>query len=612
MRRPAVLENLLSANYSSYMRTTGEFFADQEERLMSQTHSDGRSPTSLGERCRVISSRFRTRFTLHAVLPCVILLVLAACVGAAAASTGTGGESSWVTSTPPAHGSLASVNWNLPYEPPGLDPIHSINFAETEVLANLCDTLVKMNPNFTYSPDLATYSNPNPTTWIYNIRSGVKFWDGQPLTPADIIYSLNRNRDPKLGSFFSYLFSNVKSITQTGPLRVTVTLKQPDELFNQALALSAGAITEKQFDLAKGKQMGTPNVGVMCTGPYKFVNWTPGTSLTITSNPDYWNGSLKPKAGKIIFSFIATDEAQVNSLTSGQVQGMYETPVSGTATLQKSKGHLYLGASLTQFVIEPILSAIRPHSPIENVFVRQALSAAIDRQLVAKNIFNNAAAVPISRLLFAEPVYPYANSVFQNAKSSLPSLAAPSLSRAKALVGKAGHPKAPIILAYRSDGPAYNSQFAQYVKGVASQIGLNIKLDPLPTSTFNTVGFNTKLDNSIDAIITYWFNQLPDPVQWYTLFSYGPLTHTPYNIFNGGHYQNAIVGRALTLARRTSDPVKRAQYVVSAEKQLMNDLPWIPVVDMANTLYMASGVSGPPAAQVQQWEPWGAVLGSTG
>ena len=551
---------------------------------------------------------------LPAIAVMTAALVLAACGGRAPSSSGPSTVSGIDVSklsntTPTAKGDISTLKWDLFYEPTSVDPAHALDYTENEVVSNLCDTLVRMNPNFTYSPGLATYSNPNPTTWVYNIHPGVKFWDGTPLTAVDVAYSLQRNMNPAVGSYYSDYFENVKSITQTGPLQVTVKLTRPDEVFNQAMSLAAGAITEKAFDQAKGKTLGSPSVGVMCSGPYKFVSWSPGNSLTIVRNNTYWDPNMKAKVGKIIFSFLGTDSTQTNALTTASIQGMYDTPVSGTAALKSSNGQLYLGKSLTQYMIQCITHPNKPGDPINNKYVRQALSLAIDRQMVAKNIFNGVAAPPASKALFAASgTYPYATDVFAKGTQDLPPLSQ-NIAQAKKLVAKAGNPTTPIVASYANDGPSYNVQFAEYLQTAAAAVGLKIKLNPMPTAEFNNLGFDQKLDAQTDISLSIWFNELPDPVQWYRLFVPSPTGSL--NVFNYGQYQNATVTRDINAASETSLPTKRALLVVDAQKQIMTDLPWIPVVDLPNRLYMAAGISGPPASAVDLWYPWATLLGST-
>jgi peptide/nickel transport system substrate-binding protein len=536
-------------------------------------------------------------------------VVLSACSGGKNVSAASlANEARFATTTPAAKGDISSVTWDLFYEPTSLDPIHALDYTENEVLSNLCDSLVTLKPNFTYAPNLATYAHPNDTTWVYNIKPGVKFWDGRSLTGADVAYSLQRNMNPKLGSYYSDYFSNVRSITQTGPLQVTVRLKMPDVVFNEAMAIAAGAITEKAFDESKGKTLGSPSVGVMCSGPYKLVSWHPGQSLTIERNPSYWNPAVKPKVGKITFDFISTDSAQTNALTTGGVQGMYEAPVSGTSALQASGGHLYLGKSLTQFVITTLQhNPGRTSNPINNGLLRQALSLALDRTAIARTVFDGTATPPQSRTLFSEPVYPYAQGIFQASQNTLPSLAQ-NVARAKRLVVQAGSPKTPIVLAYVSDGPSYNIQLAQYIQSAAQRVGLKVKLDPLPTATFNNIGFDPSVDKNIDMLIQAWFNELPDPVQWYRLFT--PGANGSLNVFNYGRYENAKVTKDIQQASAATNPTERAKLVVAAQQQLSTDLPWIPLVDMANRLYLGPNLTGPPASFVQMWYPWAAYLGS--
>ena len=89
------------------------------------------------------------------------------------------------------------------------------------------ETLVKYGPQGQLEPVLATsWAQASPVTWVYHLRHGVRFWDGRPLTAADVAYSLNYDRSP--GSQVAFAFTDVKTITATGPYTVTVTLTQPD------------------------------------------------------------------------------------------------------------------------------------------------------------------------------------------------------------------------------------------------------------------------------------------------------------------------------------------------------------------------------------------------
>ena len=84
------------------------------------------------------------------------------------------------------------------------------------VVANLCDNLMRQNPDSTYSPALASaVTTPDATTYVYDLRSDVTFTDGKPMTADDVVFSLQRQMNPDVGSYWSVWFQNVDSITKT-------------------------------------------------------------------------------------------------------------------------------------------------------------------------------------------------------------------------------------------------------------------------------------------------------------------------------------------------------------------------------------------------------------
>jgi ABC-type transport system substrate-binding protein len=86
-----------------------------------------------------------------------------------------------------------------------------------------CDTLMRYSSDGRLVPDLATaVTQPNDVTYIYQIRHGVKFWDGSTLTAADVAFSLNLERAP--GSPWAFFFPSVESVTATSPYEVTIKL----------------------------------------------------------------------------------------------------------------------------------------------------------------------------------------------------------------------------------------------------------------------------------------------------------------------------------------------------------------------------------------------------
>ena len=128
---------------------------------------------------------------------------------------------------------------------------------------------------------------------MVTLKDGVTFWDGKPMTADDVVFSLGRARDAKLGGFYPQVFARVKDIKATGPLEVTITMTEPDYWFRSELSGPAGVVLEKAFVEAAGEKFGTVDGGTMCTGPYKLDSWKTGEGVTIVKNDTYWD-TAKP------------------------------------------------------------------------------------------------------------------------------------------------------------------------------------------------------------------------------------------------------------------------------------------------------------------------------
>jgi peptide/nickel transport system substrate-binding protein len=159
---------------------------------------------------------FRLRVVTLAAAAVIVAAGLSACTSSTAAPA-SGGSAAAATNP------LLRVGIN--YTVTTLDPAK--NGYQFEIAPLIMETLLKMGPRGQLEPDLATsVSNPNPVTYVYYLRRGVKFWDGTELTSADVVYSWNYER--AAGSDNASYFSSVKAIAADGPSTVVVTLAHPD------------------------------------------------------------------------------------------------------------------------------------------------------------------------------------------------------------------------------------------------------------------------------------------------------------------------------------------------------------------------------------------------
>ena len=226
-----------------------------------------------------MAARSRRRMALVAVA--ALCMGVPACGRSVSSTQGQGSgivspTKGLVATTPAGTKPVQSVVWAVYRDVNSLDPIFAFDYPENTADSLMCESLLLQAPGGALKPGLATVSTPSPTTMVFTLRPGVKFWDGQPVTPADVVYSLDRNTDPKLAGFYPAVFSRVSSIAATGSNQVTITLKQPDCWLEGELASMPGIIIEKSFAQQQGKNYGTPAGKIMCTGAYMFKSWNPG------------------------------------------------------------------------------------------------------------------------------------------------------------------------------------------------------------------------------------------------------------------------------------------------------------------------------------------------
>ncbi|WP_431896218.1 ABC transporter substrate-binding protein [Nonomuraea sp. bgisy101] len=528
-----------------------------------------------------------------------LALALAACGGAPqqqaqAPAQDTPAALDLKTSTTAAAKGLDKVTWNLPYEPQTVDPIRSFNYAENTALANMCESLLRLTPDFRVEPGLAEKAdNPTPTTWVYTIRKGVKFWDGKELTAKDVAASLNRHLDPALGTWWGDYFHTVDTIEATGPMQVTVTLKQPDVLFNQAMATAAGAIVSEEY--AGKKDLGSPTTGVMCTGPFTFKGWKPGDSLTLARNDSYWDPALAAKSKELVFRFIADETTAVNALRSGEVDGQYfYLPPAGLAQLRGSTtGSVTLGKSLTFWTL---LSAAKS-GPYADPKVRQALSLALDRAAISKVVFQGTAAP--QRTLAGAEYWGYEQAAFKQAYDALPP-ETQDLAKAKQLLTEAGSPTQPITIGIQGSA-ATHEQTANLIKATGEALGLKIEIKVIPVEQYGNLYSDPKAREGIDAFFSTWYGNVPDPLDIYTVFLAGGRTN-----FNDYPAVDADIKKA----RAEYDPAARAALVTAIQDKVTRDVAWMPLNNLPVILYMNNRVTGAVPSFPYLYYPWAAGLGA--
>jgi peptide/nickel transport system substrate-binding protein len=536
-----------------------------------------------------------------------IAAILAACGssstgGSSSASSGAVPQVGTAVTTPPPAGELDQLKWGLFYEPGPLDWIYDYNYEENTVVANITESLMRLTPQLTIEPSLAaSYAAKDPLTHVYQIRQGVTFHDGSPMTTADVVFSLRRHFNPN--SYWAFAYFNVKSVDQTGPWEVTVRMKQSDLTFPPLMCTPAGGVGKAADVKAKGKNYGTASAGPIGTGPFMFTKWTSGANITLSRNESYWDTAHAPKTKSVVFSFLPEESTMTTGLVSGEIDGAYHTPYSGLEQLRSSGvGTLYLGKSML-FTIVYITTTT---GPLANTDVRRALLMAIDRQALAKTVYSGAAtALPSTQVPLGQWGYAQAQAAAAWQKLPPPVL---DLTEAKKLVAGAGvDTSGTIVIATRASFQRYIN-IASIVQDAGKKLGLDIQIKSINPNDYGDLFFSDSARKGIDLFISENYADIPEPLE--TL--YPAVTPQPPDAvsYNYNAYNNPTVTSDLRQALSETDDAKRAALILGAQSVLAAQPASLPLVSPAVPLFMNKRVTGAPASFCYLYYPWARDIGA--
>jgi peptide/nickel transport system substrate-binding protein len=551
-----------------------------------------------------MAARSRRRMALVAVA--ALCMAVPAC-GRSVSSTQGQSQGSGIVSptkglvatTPAGTKAVQSVVWAVYRDVNSLDPIFAFDYPENTADSLMCESLLLQAPGGALKPGLATVSTPSPTTMVFTLRPGAKFWDGHPVTPADVVYSLDRNTDPKLAGFYGPVFSRVSSIAATGSDQVTITLKQPDYWLEGELASMPGIIIEKSFAQQQGKNYGTPAGKIMCTGAYMFKSWNPGVGVVAVANPHYWNSSAKPLVQQITIKGAPDVSAFTSAMLTNGIQGSYSFALPTLDQLKSSSSvKVYQGPgwSTDAFIISSFKGALG------DVRVRRALSMALNRQGIINSVYRGAALMP--RWLSNPGTFGYGTSVFAAAYDSSP-LLSQNIAAAKKLVQQAGVAGQTITIGTSSQLANIAAVTGAY-QAAGQAIGLKVALKSVSAQNFINFFTDPKARAGIDGFPTVNYGDYADPAALLStvVLPDGSQNYTGFN--------DPKITSALDQARSTADPAKRAALVAQAEKLTVQQMPWIPNSQPTSLLVLNKSLTGAVSSFAYMFAPWANQLGGSG
>ena len=415
------------------------------------------------------------------------------------------------------------------------------------------DTLVDSIKPGAFEPALAlSWSNPDPTTWEFKLRQGVKFHNGEPFNADAVKVTLERWVDPAVNApMGTRLFpkGTIAEVQIVDDYTVRVKSEKP------AAGLLSSLLIAPIMPAEATRKAGTgPIPEAIGTGPYRVTEFVKGDHVNMVAFEECWAGP--PKIAALNFKDLNEDATRMAALLAGEVDIIDE--ISGDQAKQlKGKGGFDVPSQLTVESLYPIFNCTR--SPFDNVKARQALNYGIDMQSIVTSLLQDAAIpqrAPVSpeAFPFNDKLQPYTYDI----------------DKAKALLKEAGVANG-LEIDYLVPGDRYakGRDIAETVAASAADIGIKINVHvPDMTTGFATIADLSKwhmfqwgisdMTGDADLVLRWFFYSQPNPK------NSSPSATT---------YHDPEIDKLLDQGITTLDRDKRAQIYNQVEQMLWTAAP---------------------------------------
>jgi peptide/nickel transport system substrate-binding protein len=414
-------------------------------------------------------------------------------------------------------------------------------------------------------------TQPGHAIYVYHLRHGVKFWDGNELTAEDVANSFNYERYP--GSMDAFNFEGVKNVYATNRYTVVVTLTHPDPSWRYRVAAGSAQIFEKAFQQAHKDTFGKPGTMVMGTGPWKYDSFDPTTGEELSANPHWWGGKVNIQ--HISIKYVSNDQSAALAMRAGEIDASFPVDTRAFASSAGSGVNILTWPSC----YEMYFSMPTKTPPWNDVHVRRAVAYAVNRAAIINARGGYATAQPtfipnsllltvasqaqIDALIKSSPQYPY------------------SLAKAKAELAKSAYPNG---FSMTLDDPGFYGNVPQAFTGVLRSIGINAQ--------------------TANKTIAVWFTEVSGPADKRPPTMVGGTCTSPSiagfdwalgtkntrpGQFNTANYASPAIDNWIATGETAAASNKAKAFSIYSKlfTQLQTDMPYVPVFLFDNALVLS-------------------------
>jgi peptide/nickel transport system substrate-binding protein len=463
------------------------------------------------------------------------------------------------TSIPGAGAVIPLLRVGTTFPETSLDPTDTSSCCIVDALS--LETLLQFGPQSQLEPELATsWAQIGPVTYVYHLRRGVAFWDGNPLTAADVAYSWNYERAPGAGTGFA--FASVKSITPSGPSTLVVTLTHPDPSWQYTPAENWSEIFEMKFAETHKGSFGKPGVLVMGTGPWEPDSLDPTRGAELSANPHWWGGTVPVQ--HVSFKFFSSTTNEALAFRAGELD--LDPFISGPKSFAATSD-----AKIVAFpsCLDAFFSMNTQTAPWNDVHVRRAVAYALDRsQIIAAN---QGYAAPDYTLIPPQTLRTVASQSQVNALlNSLPKYPY-NLAKAKAEMAESHYPHGFTTTLPQYDYGSYLN-ISQVIAAELQKIGIHAQIKVLSENAYFSAQTGPASKRQTSFVQGGCVS--PDASGYDAYLGSANLKQGEYNYAD---YAPQDVDKLLAAGLATSNPSTRFPVYSKLLQRLATDVPYVPL-----------------------------------
>jgi peptide/nickel transport system substrate-binding protein len=491
-----------------------------------------------------------------------------------------------------------------------LDPARAYDFFGWEIIQSLGSGLAEYKPGATGSaedivPALATSWtwSDDGLQWTFNLRQGVKYDDGTEFTADDVKYTFDRGIGiaDEDGAFVGIGIGGeggiIKDTTVVSKYVVKFSLNYPFAAFLSLLTGQMCYIVDPQHapadavvEYTEGNARASHPMGL---GPYMLKSWTrvagKDTEMQLEANPNYWNaGEGYPKTKNIVIRFYADPTGLATAMTAGDIDIAFRQLGAADINTMKTNANLHVWEGTGAFIQYLVLQEKR--APFDNVKIRQAVGAAINRTTMVETVFLGQA----QKLYSMIPIGMFGHT------DAFESLGDPNYTRTRELLSELGYSesnKLSFKLWYETSGhyPQSPQQAAVLKSSLEASGVISVTLESRDWASYRTA----RQDEIMDAYILGWYPDYIDPDDYIYPFvqsSGGSWIHHNYN--------NTQMDQLIAWARGNTTTTARDSLYQQIQDLMVQDAPIIPLYQGGAYAVSKTNVKGIYLDITQQWRHW--------